>query len=52
MDAWPHSQPVSAETRHGGHRKGWTTTRLVLYGKEQNGTLKTILATCMPANMA
>ena len=34
--------------RRGGHRKGWTTTRLVLYGKEQNVTFKTFLATYAP----
>jgi hypothetical protein len=35
--------------RRGGHRKGWTTTRMVLYGKEQNVTFKTFLATYAPA---
>ncbi|MFM8723664.1 MAG: transposase [Planctomycetaceae bacterium] len=34
----------------GGHRHGWTTTRLVLYGKEQTVTFKTFLATYAPAD--
>jgi len=33
----------------GGHQKGWTTGRLVLYGKEQNVRFKTFLATYRPA---
>ena len=34
--------------RRGGHRHGWTTTRLVLYGVEQSVTYKTFLATYTP----
>lgn len=35
--------------RRGGHRNGWTTTRMVLYGKEQDVRFKTFLATYRPA---
>ena len=34
----------------GGHRHGWTTTWMVLYGKEQTVTFKTFLATYAPAD--
>ncbi|MBL8818591.1 MAG: transposase [Planctomyces sp.] len=34
--------------RRGGHRQGWTTVRLVLYGKEQTVHYKTFLATYSP----
>jgi hypothetical protein len=34
----------------GGHRHGWTTTKMVLYGKEQTVTFKTFLATQAPAD--
>ncbi|MFM7921420.1 MAG: hypothetical protein ACKPJJ_14460, partial [Planctomycetaceae bacterium] len=36
--------------RRGGHRHGWTTTRMVMYGKEQTVTFKTFLATSAPAD--
>lgn len=35
--------------KRGGHRKGWTTSRMTLYGREQNVTYKTFLATYPPA---
>lgn len=34
--------------RRGGHPQGWTTSRLVLYGKEQDVRFKTFLATYAP----
>jgi hypothetical protein len=36
-------------SRRGGHRQGWTRTRITLYGVEQNVTFKTFLATYPPA---
>jgi len=36
-------------SRRGGHRHGWTRTRLTLYGVEQLVTFKTFLATYPPA---
>lgn len=35
--------------RRGGHKLGWTTSRMTLYGREQNVTYKTFLATYRPA---
>lgn len=35
--------------RRGGHRQGWTTERLTLYGVEQDVTFKTFEATYRPA---
>lgn len=39
--------PISL-ARRGGHPLGWTTIRLVLYGKEQDVSFKTFLATYAP----
>ena len=36
--------------RRGGHHKGWTTARMVLYGLEQTVVYKTFLATYPPVN--
>jgi hypothetical protein len=36
-------------SRRGGHRQGWTQTRMTLYGVEQMVTFKTFLATYPPA---
>ena len=38
-----------ALSRRGGHRHGWTSTRMTLYGVEQTVTFKTFLATYRPA---
>lgn len=35
--------------KRGGHRLGWTTVRLMLYGREQDVIYKTFLATYPPA---
>ena len=35
-------------SRRGAHRQGWTTTRMILYGKEQDVRYKTFLATYPP----
>jgi hypothetical protein len=35
--------------KRGGHRLGWTTIRMSLYGREQDVTYKTFLATYPPA---
>lgn len=38
-----------SRSRRGGHRQGWTHTRMTLYGVEQTAAFKTFLATDHPA---